>query len=504
MKRPRWSWLAVAMMVTVTPATATNGYFAHGHGASQRAMGGAGTAMAEDAFAVTGNPAAGVWVGDALDATFTLLVPVRDYSATARGEGAGPGLFTIGQVDGLRSRRERFYVPGVAFARRAGRAHAWGLAVYANGLNTVYPGNAARFAKRIPLLTAECEGTFGGGAPVVGGPPDVAGLCGNDSPLTGVDLAQVLVVPHYSRRLGRRWSLGISPVLAVQRFEAKGLSAFAAFSNAPGQVSDRDMEYSFGGGVRVGVFGLPVDWLALGASFQSRIDMQPFDAYAGLFPEQGAFDIPSTWNVGFALLLPGRQRLALDFQRIGYRDVPIFRNGVEPEAFVNGCLLPRLLAAQTGGLLGDGGPSRSCLGGDGGPGFGWRNVGVLKVGYQVVLGSFVLRAGYSRSDTPIVPEHVLFNIVAPGVPDEHFTAGFSFRMSSALSVDVAAMYAPANPVRGPNPLSHVDAGLVRILGGAALPGLTEGDAIYGADPQDQEVEVDMYQLELTVGIGYRF
>ena len=41
---------ALTLLLLSTAAVATNGYFAHGYSASQRAMGGAGTAMTEDAL----------------------------------------------------------------------------------------------------------------------------------------------------------------------------------------------------------------------------------------------------------------------------------------------------------------------------------------------------------------------------------------------------------------------------------------------------------------------
>ena len=503
--RVRARCAAGVLMLASAQAVATNGYFAHGYSASQRAMGGAGTAMAEDSFAVTSNPAGGVWVGNAFDAGISFFVPIRDYTATERGADAGLGIFSISPVVEKRSGRERFYIPGIAYNRRIDAHSAWGIALYGNGgLQTVYSGNTARFGEGIPLFRTECEGSFGGGVPAAGAPPDVAGFCGNDSPLTSVDLIQLFIVPHYSRKLGERLSIGVAPILAAQQFEAKGLSAFAQFSNAPERVSDNDKDHSVGYGGRIGVFGLPFDWLAAGASYQSRIHMQRFDDYAGLFAEQGAFDIPSAWNVGIVFLLPAQQRVAVDFQRIHYSEIASVGRPLGPNRFVNECALPRLLAGQSGGLIGDGGPSPACLGADNGPGFGWSDVDVIKLGYQAVVGSFVLRAGYSRSNSPIDGDDVLFNVLAPGVPEAHFTAGFGVRMTPALSLEVSAMYADSNAVRGKNPLSNVDASIVEILGGGILPGAVDTSAAFGADPQDQDIELDMYQFELTVGISYRF
>ena len=58
--------------------------------------------------------------------------------------------------------------------------------------------------------------------------------------------------------------------------------------------------------------------------------------------------------------------------------------------------------------------------------------------------------GYSNGDQPIPDSEVLFNILAPAVIEEHFTAGFSKALDSASAVHFAAMYAPSNTVSGRN------------------------------------------------------
>lgn len=485
------------------PATATNGYFAHGYSVAQRAMGGVGTALVEDAMVVAVNPANVVWVGDEVGFGMSFFRPVRDYSASERGEGAGAGIFTVSPVDRERSLRQRFFIPGVALSRRIDERSAWGLAVYGNGgLNTIYRGNTARFGENLPLFETECQGTFGGGPPVDGA-SDFAGFCGNGLSTASVDLIQLFVVPSYSRRVGERLSVGIAPIIAGQRFQAEGLNAFASFSNTPERVSDQGLDYSFGYGGRVGLFYAANEWLQLGASYQSRIRMQNFDKYAGLFAGEGGFDIPSNWNAGIALRPADGHRIGIDFQRIRFDEVPSVGNPLGPNAFVNGCAVPRLLAAQSGGLLGDDGPSPNCLGSESGPGFGWRKVDVWKFGYQVAVGSFVLRAGYSRGNNPITSSEVLFNILAPGVPKEHFTAGLSFRATERWSIDMAAMVTRNNPVSGKNPLSSIDTNLLGLLLSGGL-GIGDTSEAFGPDPSDQDITLDMRQLELTLGATYRF
>jgi len=96
----------------------------------------------------------------------------------------------------------------------------------------------------------------------------------------------------------------------------------------------------------------------------------------------------------------------------------------------------------------------SPLGTEGGAGFGWDDVDVYKLGVQWTASpDWTWRAGYSTTNQPIRSSDVLFNILAPGVVEDHFTAGFSKSMQRTPGrFNMAVMYAPAKTVRGANPL----------------------------------------------------
>src|SRR5450759_4842931 len=70
------------------------------------------------------------------------------------------------------------------------------------------------------------------------------------------------------------------------------------------------------------------------------------------------------------------------------------------------------------GISSVGNPStnQAPLGASNGPGFGWQNVNVTKLGVQYAVNStLTVRAGYGKSDNPIPARDVTFNILAPGV-----------------------------------------------------------------------------------------
>ena len=56
------------------------------------------------------------------------------------------------------------------------------------------------------------------------------------------------------------------PIVAVQRFKAKGLEPFRALSTDPDKVTNNGYDYSWGYGIRVGWLGQLTDRLAAGVS----------------------------------------------------------------------------------------------------------------------------------------------------------------------------------------------------------------------------------------------
>lgn len=497
--------LALGVAVPAMPAFATNGYFAHGYSVSQRALGGAGTALTEDALVVTINPAGSVWVGDRLDFAVSFFSPTRDYYAGPVGPDAANSILRI-EEGSIVSDNEMFYIPGFSYTRKIDDVSSWGVALYGNGgLNTEYHGSSAHFGEGFAVgvaglnlinLETQCDGTFGGGSPLAG-ETDTGNFCGDDDPTASVNLIQLFIVPNYSRKIGERTSIGIAPVLAGQRFRADGLRAFAQFSNAPDKTSDNGFALSYGYGARIGFLTGVIPGFGFGASYQTRIRMTELDEYAGLFAEEGGFDIPSTWNIGLSAHVSSDLRLVVDYQRINFGEVRSVGNTFDTNDFVNNCARPRLLAGL--GFGGSTDPSPSCLGSATGPGFGWQDVGVVKLGAQYRFAAFKFRAGYSRADQPIPDDEVLFNILAPAVQEEHFTAGVAYQYSHRLGIELAAMYAKANPVRGKNPLSNTDATALDLVLDAP-----SNQTAFGIDENDQDIAIDMHQWEITVGLSYRF
>ncbi|MDT0635799.1 OmpP1/FadL family transporter [Spectribacter hydrogenooxidans] len=491
--------LLVLLVLVGGAAHAANGYFLHGYSAQQRALAGAGTAGADDAFAGSINPALLADIDDRLDLDLSLLVPIGTLNVVNEPDlepVTGAGLFQMNPTDqagrrfgGNEGANKYFPIPGVAFARRIDEHSAWGVAIYGNGgLNPKFTRGSGGFAQgdatNLLPVAERCEGIFGGGGNI--GQPGVLGLCGNGSSTTLVNLTQLFVATTYARRFGRL-RVGVAPLFMVQRFDASGLGAFARFSQNPDRVTENGKDYSFGLGVRVGMAYEPTAWLRLGASYQTRTHATEFDKYRGLFARDGAFDVPSSFNVGIALTPAPRHRLLIDYQRINFSNVAALGNRLRPNRFVNGCVRPVLL----------GGPVDfdTCLGGDNAPGFGWRDVTIYKFGYEYRRGNVTWRLGFSNNTQPVRNSDILLSTLAFAVNEYHYTAGLSWRFSRSWGLDVALAYSPVKRLVGKNPLSHIEGGVASIVAGGEN---------FGIDPRDQDIQGEFYFLEATIGLNWHF
>jgi len=398
-------------------ASATDGYYADGYGIKAKGRAGSGTAMATDAFGGANNPAAMVFVGNRIDFGVDLFSPRREAARTGSGA-AG--------IDGqAESDSNYFLIPEFGYNRMINPNLSLGVTVYGNGgMNTDYPGG------QIPNASG-CNAAFGGFNPAPG-PYNL--LCGNGS--LGVDLMQLVIAPTLAYKVTPSHAVGISPLIAAQSFAAEGLQAFAGFSTSPNDLTNKGHDTSYGYGVRIGWFGRMSEAVSLGAAYSTKIYMTEFDKYKGLFAEQGGFDMPENYSVGIAFKATPKLTVLADYRRINYSDVPSVGN---PSAGVLNC--PAVGGAD---------PS-ACLGGSNGAGFGWQDVNAYKIGFEYQYNKEItLRAGYSNNDNPIGAQDVTFNILAPGVIEDHVALGFTYKTKSGGEVTMFYMHAFENSVTGPS------------------------------------------------------
>jgi long-chain fatty acid transport protein len=423
----RKTLLAAATAAALAPlaAHATDGYFAHGYGMKGKGRAGASVAMTDDAFGGAVNPATMAFAGERLDLGLDWFRPDRSMSRVGSTGGGFLGGPIDASVEGNES--QNFFIPEFGYNKMLRPDLSLGITVYGNGgMNTDYPGNV--------VPAGIC------------GPAPANVLCGQGN--LGVDLAQLVLAPTVAWKFAANHSVGISPLIAYQRFKAYGLQAFAAISSDPANLTNNGYDDAWGFGARVGYYGQLTPSFAVGAGYSTKIDMSEFDKYKGLFAEQGDFDIPENFSVGLAFKATPKLTIAADYQRIYYNKVKSVGN---PSNQPN---CNPMVNFPTGPGVGP-----DCLGASGSSiGFGWQNVDALKIGVEYQWSSaLVLRAGYNKSDNPITPRDITFNILAPGVIEEHVTLGFTYSLSKTTELTMAYMHAFENSISGPatNPYFNV-------------------------------------------------
>lgn len=376
--------IGVALSFVATGAQATNGYFSHGYGIKAKGQAGAAIAAPQDALTIATNPAGLAGIADGFTLGLDVFVPDREATFTQG------GVSTTYDGNGTRV----FLVPEAGYSRHVDERLVLGVALYGNGgMNTDYDTN--------PF------GRFGAQGPA------------------GVDFSQAFVSPAVAYQLSDTQTLGLAANLVYQRIELKGIGIFGGFSSSPARVSNVGYDDAVGWGVRIGWTGQFGPHVTLGATWQSKTRMSDFDQYAGLFADQGGFDIPENYGLGIAVAPTPALTLALDWQRILYAGVPSVGNPVDS-----------LFAGVP-------------LGADGGPGFGWDDIDVIKLGVSYAVNDqWTLRGGVSHSDQPIPGSQTFFNTIAPGVVQTHLSLGATRRLGEAGELSLSYVHAFEETVSG--------------------------------------------------------
>lgn len=451
----RMAMMAAAVCALAAPAAATEGYSAIGFGARYKALGGAGAADSRDATAASLNPAGLTHVGDEIDVSMSIFSPRRGFETNQPGFVLPEGDFT--------SDREYFFIPNIAWSTRAFKNPLFDVAAFTmvgnGGMNSTYAG----FARNdCPRPTG--PGTFAFDAPGNGI------FCSNTTDGTaGINLLQMIMSVALAKQIAPGISVGVAPMMALQTFEARGLDAFGGFglSNDPSRLTGSRNDWGYGFGVRGGIELEPRKGFRIGISGTTPFWMQDFNKYEGLFANRGEFDIPASVQAGIAIDVNPALTVMLDWRHIWFSSIDSVGN---PSTNLLNC------------FGGGGAPSPFCLGGSQGAGFGWKDVDAIKFGVEYRHSpSLTLRGGYAYNTQPVRSRDVMLNVLAPAVTQHHITGGLEYDLGNGYHLELAGMFAPEVSVSGPN---LFEAGL--------------------GSPNPQRIDLEMWQMEATVGIKYKF
>lgn len=238
-------------------------------------------------------------------------------------------------------------------------------------------------------------------------------------------LEQMVFAPSLAFSLTPEHSLGISVNFIRQTFEARGLQNFAIAtpSGTTEYLTDAGKDVSTGWGVRVGYSGQISPCLKIGAFWQPKTHMDKFDDYRELFAQEGDLDVPETFGAGFAVDLSEKLSVAADLTKINYSDISALGN------------------RNTFGS--------ELLGTSDGPGFGWKDITVIKLGavykYSPAL---TLRIGWNHGENPIRDSQTAFNILSPATIEDHLTLGFSWALSDNSELSMTYWHGFENEIKG--------------------------------------------------------
>lgn len=428
---------------------ATNGYFAIGYGGGSEGMGGVGVTSPQDSMCVGGNPAC---LGEFDRPQFDMGAGLFD---ARRRSGVSGGYFNGGNGwSGVNT----FIIPGMGFVFPFNDELTIGFAAIGNG------GMDTTFKPNFFDVVAT---------------PDV-----HPTEYLGVNMMQLFVPITVAYKYAKGQTAAVSIVPARARFHAQGLQTFAdmGFSSDRDHMTNKGNDYSNGMGVRLGWLGNFLDnKVQFGVTWASKVYMHKFNLYRGLFAGNGSFDVPENYAIGASIKPVENLTVALDVQKILYSDIPAVGN--------------------TGPTVLNAGEAfnNTPLGLPSGMGFGWSDMTVYKLGlaYKNVFPSvfgedrLTLRAGYNYGKNPVPDKQLLFNLLAPGIVEEHYTLGATYNLGeqsilgfgSEGALTVAYVHVPSKKQRVETIYMAEQDGSVKTIG---------------------TVEAEMYQKQLTIAYTLKF
>ena len=240
----------------------------------------------------------------------------------------------------------------------------------------------------------------------------------------GTTFERQYFAPGFEHQYTDNGILGVSAIVAYQRYSAASLGLFSA--GGPGQDVGLYAGYQpyqesgYGTGVRLAVHQEVVEGIAFDAGFQSRIDMEEFAAYRGVYSNPADLDIPARASVGLTFQASERSWLNVAVERVLYSDISAFPSRYLPNRFLS--------------LLGD---STS-------PSFDWEDLTVYTVGYTWSDGKDQeWRIDLSTRTQPSPTSRLLDRAISGDLAESAMVFGYSRRTGDRSRLNLNAAYAPS-------------------------------------------------------------
>ncbi len=248
-----------------------------------------------------------------------------------------------------------------------------------------------------------------------------------------------------SHRLDETTSMSVAVVLARQQFG----SATLGFETTDmlsrnriysGQLHTPYNEVSHGTGLRFGFATRLYGKVGLSAEFQSRIDMEGFASFNGVFAAPSDLDIPARMTVGMNFPLAERFQLKADVQRVMYSEISAFPSRLLPPSFLS--------------LLGD---SNS-------PAFEWSDRSIYRFGWiWQPVSSLTLDFTYATRAQPLPSSELLAGALQDSLARNSFTLAVTGDAGRFGEWMLNTAYAPTEYAFGGNVLGVISSELDKSL-----------------------------------------
>ncbi len=246
-------------------------------------------------------------------------------------------------------------------------------------------------------------------------------------------LERRLISPGLLHRLNDRQLVGVSAVFVTQSYGVSRLGMQSYNQSLPtnlrSTVYDPHQETGYGAGVNLALSSEITDGVTLDAGFQSRINMNEFANYRGVYSQPADLDIPARARLGLAFQASDKSWLNVSVERVLYSEVGAFASQNLPGRFLS--------------LLGD---STS-------PSFSWDDLTVYSVGWAWADNKGTSwHVDFSSRSQPSPSSRILSQAIDADMAQNAMTVGYSRRMSMTSHFNVNAAYAPAEYAFGGNVL----------------------------------------------------
>jgi hypothetical protein len=225
---------------------------------------------------------------------------------------------------------------------------------------------------------------------------------------------------------------GVDAVFADQRFASWTLSPLVEQSTQTFPAHSIATEESRGTGLALALGGPFTDQLGWSIGLRSRVDMNAYKRFQGVYSEPGDLDIPATAALGLtASVLPGAE-FVLGAEHVFYSEINSFTSYALPNRFL--------------ALLGD---SNS-------PSFEWQDLTVYSAAVQGDIAAWQWSVRYSTSLQPNPTSQLLQQAIQGIQSDSNWSLGMGRSFGSLGDVRLSASYAGSEYVLGSPYLSNVD------------------------------------------------